>query len=151
MSWSGIRSALKSRLEAVSGIGKVHAYTRYIKDGCEYAAFQDVYVSGGVLNYWGITRTARRTEKTADNDTSYRRIHDVEITVYYAVADGSASENTFQDLLETVCNNLETGDHTLGGACLTHSPPEARQIGHVMLADVLCHSAIVALQIEEVT
>jgi UDP-N-acetylglucosamine 2-epimerase len=151
MSWSSIRSALKARLEGISGVGAVHTYLRYCKDAGDSTAFAAIYVSGGQLNYWAISRTARRTAKSVDNDSSYRRQHDVEVSAFYAHRDADASENTFQDLLETVCNNLETGDHTLGSACLTHTPPEVRQIGHAMLGDVFCHFAVLALSIEEVT
>lgn len=150
MSWATIRDALVTRLEAVSGTGRVHSFLRYLKEGPDQRPFTDAYVVRGRLNYWAVTRTARRSVKTVGDDSYYRRHHDVEVNVFVALSDSDESEHVFQDLLDTVANNLETGDHTLGGVCLTHTPPEVRQIGHAMISDILCHSALLFLTVEEV-
>lgn len=150
MSYSGIRSALATRIAAVSGgPGVVHSRIRWSNENPDSSAFQTLFVSGGRINFAQITRKGRKVIRSVED--SRRRVqHEIEIVFVYGMEDADTTETLFQDMLEAVALNLETGDHTLGGACITHTEPEISDIGHEVRSDVLCHAATMRITVEEV-
>jgi len=150
MSYQAIRDALATRLETVVGVGTVHTYERYLTEQAEVAAFQAAFSKNGVLNTWMIERRAVSSRQSAAADAKRIRRHTLRLEGFYSLKDAAASKLTFQDLIDAVCDDLETGDRTLGGACLTHSLPSVDTIEETLFAGVLCHRTEIQIIVEEV-
>ncbi|MFQ5915383.1 MAG: hypothetical protein ACE5JS_19615 [Nitrospinota bacterium] len=143
MSWSAIRSQLKAVVETVPGIGVVHDYQRW---EIEADNFQTLFVSGGRINVWMITRDASREEEFAQQQ-NYRR-HQARIIGLYALDDSDATEKTFSDLLESICDTLrQKGD--LNGAAESSGPPQVKRDDHARFAGTLCHYGEITLEARE--
>ncbi len=143
MSWSSIRSQLKTILEGVAGIGIVHDYQRW---EIEADGFRTLFVSGGRINVWMITRDASREGELAQNQ-HYRR-HQVRIIGLYALDDSDATEKTFSDLLESVCDTLRQSND-IGGNAESSGPPQVIRDDHARFAGTLCHYGEVTLEVRE--
>lgn len=152
MAYSNIRSALKTRLQSITGVQNVHEYHRLISTGVEDPTFRALFVNGtNELHAWRFTRTSCALSQCDDLSTVTKRTHTIEIECYRGIVDDSATENTFQDLLDTVLSNFVNGDRTLGGVAITHGLPQLTRVFAASFYGVLCHVATIALQIEENT
>jgi hypothetical protein len=152
MAWSAIVSALATRVDAVAGVNNVYQHQRWIKDAAGTDAWRAMFVSGGVMQVWMLSRTRHTSAVCADDDNRYRARHEVEIQAFYAVDDSAATEATFNGLVSAVCANLRTGDRTLGGSCVTHTEPQA-EMRYGMFGQgqgVLSHQATIQFTVEEV-
>lgn len=154
MSWSNIAAALTTRLQAVQGVGKAHGRLRYDSEGFEETAFKALFMANGSVNAWQITRTNRTALRSPDDSRVTKVTHTVSIRANLSLVDpgtgATNTEDTFQALLDAVCDNFDTGDHTLGGVAITHSIPQAGQIGHAMFyGSILCHDATITMSVEE--
>lgn len=145
MSLSGVRDALKTLVEGVTGIGVVHDYERHAKDWATYLGF---YKKAGtsVINGWQITRRATREEEHAAQQTY--RFHTFIINGFYSLDDSAASEKTFQDLVESICTAVRE-DADLGGAAFHVTPPTVTVVEQRMFGDVLVHFCEINVQAEE--
>lgn len=150
MSWATARAALKTRLEAITGIGMVHSYRRYTRGNETSPEFRELFYKGSRLHAWQFSRTLRRAEPSGSDDSRRVVQHEVEVEAFYAMSDADESEHALQDLVDTVATDLETGDRTLGGAVLTHSLFAVEQIGAVDFFGVLCNYARAKMILEEV-
>ncbi len=149
MAYSSIRTALKTRLEAISGVQNVHHYLRHISRGVEDPAYAALFVNGASdVHAWRFTRTNCAQTVCADHDSTIKRTHTIEIEGYRGLIDASASENTFQDLVDTVLTALNGGDKTLGGVA-EMGIPQLTRFQPVMFYNVLCHGATIRIDIEE--
>lgn len=155
MSWATVRAALKTRLEAVSGVENVHGQLRYDHDGLDEDKFEELFIGAGeVVNTWQFTRTTRTAQRSPDLSTVTKVQHAVTLRGNRSVVDpGTGTTNTedgFQDTIDAICDNLDDGDRTLGGVAITHSIPQAGQIGHAMFYNsVLCHDVSITFTVEE--
>jgi hypothetical protein len=153
MSWSTIRAALKTRIEAACTAATfpcvVHDRLRWSADHVDEAAFQSMFVVSGRLSTAQITRRGLRTIWAPEDA---RRIKRHEVAIYFDLAldDSAESEDLFQDALESIADNLMTGDDTLGGVCKALSDPVIDQIQVERFAATTCHGATLLLTIEEV-
>ena len=143
MSYANIRDYLKTKLQAVDGIGVVHDYDRWAAD---WAALVNLYVSNDKLNGWHITRKA--TGEAWKSLPVVERAHTYEIIGIYALKDADASEKTFQDLVEKVMEELRF-DFTLGGNCQQTGPLKLETLEPRMFGSVLCHVAVLKLPVQE--
>lgn len=150
MSWATIRTALATRLAAVGSVGVVHPYVRFSKLPPGSAEFATLFAESGHLNYWAISRSEAEDIDIPADDSRVRDVHTVTILVFYALADGSATENTFQDALDAVRADLRSGDTTFGGVCLGCGNAAVRDIAHSELYGILCHSAKIIFKVEGV-
>lgn len=156
MSWSGIASALKARIQAVVTAGKTHAMLRYDDGGFERATFAALFQEATgeeIVNAWQVTRTGRTATRSPDNSAVTKLQHSVSIRGNLSFVDGGGATNTeatFQALVDAICLDLDQGDRTLGGAAITHSIPQASPIGHAMFYNsALCHDVTITLTVEE--
>lgn len=137
MPYLNIRNALKTRIEAVSGIGKVHTYLRWSLEPTGSDNFNTIFADiTGMVNVWIITREKFEDDHANEDNKIIRRHH---LTVYayhgHLDTDSVKAELVFQDLLEAVEANLRTGDRTLSASCLTYSLPEFTKIGYASLGN----------------
>ena len=143
MSLSGIRDAIKTILEGVSGIGEVHDYERYHTDAAKLRA---LHVTSGRLHSWTITRTRTQAEYRTNVQTERR--HTFVLRGYYALDDVNASEKTFQTLVESIEAAFRSND-TLSGSCELAGPLQVERVEPVLFAGVLCHFAELSLWAQE--
>ena len=152
MSLEAIRNQLKTDIEAVSGIGKVHSYNRYIKD---WKSYTREFTKNDKVNNWEIVRTdfTRAVHASAGSEAGVEYvIHTFTIRGFYGLSDNLESEITFQDLVESVCTALRN-DPTLSGEaeCIYYTPdrPVTGRIYHDYLGEVLCHIGEIIVMIRE--
>lgn len=143
MSWAGIRTALETKLNGVSGIGAVHDYQRHIEDE---EALRSIAVSGGKINAFFISRERAGEEEEAQQQNF--RTHLAVIRGVMALDDSAGTEKTFSDLLEAICDALRS-DNDLSGAAEMSGPPQIRLEGHTNFAGALCHYGEITVEIGE--
>ncbi len=143
MSWANIRTQLKTILEGVSGIGVVHDYQRW---DVEADNFQTLYVSGGRIHVWSITRDQSTEGEEAQQQ--HVRTHRIRITGVYSLDDSDATEKTFSDLMETICDTLRQ-NNDLNDAAESSGPPQVTRDDHTRFAGTLCHFGEITLEVRE--
>lgn len=154
MSWTDISTELARRLSCIEGLGRVHGKIRYDDEGFDRDTFDSLFQVGGQLNVWQITRTGRTSTRSQDNSRISKVQHQVQIHGNLALKDPATgatnSEDTFQSLLDAVCDNLDQGDRTLGGKAITLSTPQVSAITPAKFyGAVLSHDATIGFTVEE--
>lgn len=151
MSWASIRAAIATRLSAIAQVGTVSQYEKGLTDSPETATFLAAFAEGGKLNTVWITRTGRSTRRPVADDSRVIRRHGVRLVAVYAFGSDGSSAQDFDALLDAVCDNLESGDKTLGGTAQTYSLPEAASIRITDYADqITVHAAEIRFEVDEV-
>ena len=136
-----IRAAMKSTVGGVADIGVVHDFERYTESE---SAFKTFFVSDGEVLGWIIRRVGRKV--TSPGIGRYVMTNKWRITGYMSLDDDTATEKTFDDLLDAIAAAF-LADDTLGGVVASVITPDnvagaqLDQSGPVLLAGVLCHSA----------
>jgi hypothetical protein len=148
MSLSAIRTEIKTLLTGVTDIGVVHDYERWAIDwNTILAQFKPAgkdYIRG-----WMITRQAspeRVIEPGAGglNDRTHRFL----IKGIASLKDDAATEQIFQDLVESVCQILRANPD-LNGSAVESDPPQVLTVEMRMFSQVLCHYAEIELKVTE--
>lgn len=153
MSEAAIREQMAVILGAVEGIGVVHQYQRW---AATWEKFLDLFKDpDGVINGWCITRTST-TEHWITN-IKYERVLEFVIRGYYGVNDAKASEISFQQIIEDICEAFRCND-TLNGTCETIAPQfgplngmagvQVRIVDARFFGGVLCHFCELAIGIQ---
>lgn len=151
MSLAAIRTQLKTVVEGVTNIGKVHDYERW---AAEWSKVLDVFkvTIGGEerIQGWTITREATPATDFAMTTQESRR-HVMVLRAYRVLNDTKESEKEFQDLIETVCTALR-GQRLgkLNGTVTKLFPAQVRIVEHRDLGGVLVHYAEIAVEAMEV-
>ena len=144
MSLADIRTQLKTIVESVDGIGKVHDYDRWTVDWKTLLSlFTD---ENNKLNGWVIT--CPRSDERIHASTVNMRKHLIKIEGIYGQKDSAGSEKTFRDLLEKVCDKLREND-SLNGSCLTSDPPTVAKVIRRRFGGVLAHAGEIHLPVDE--
>lgn len=145
MTWAAIRSQLGVIVTAVSGVANVHDYQRWAAEAENFKSFFED-TPNKTIQAWMITRD-RSIEDDHATAQNYRR-HQIRIIGVYSLSDADATEKTFSDLLEAICDALRT-DNDIGGTAESSGPPRVTRDDHTMFADVLCHFGEVSIEIRE--
>jgi len=150
MSIVSIRSELKIILESITGIGTVHDYIRHWA-GNE-RSFRDKFeTSEHILHAWQITRRAS-DEKVLNQNVQNLRRHDFLFFGVYGLKDEDASEKTFQDFIEIICNTLRINSKQpapFSGTVLRAGPPQVERVEHKNFNGKLVHSADLSIWVDE--
>lgn len=152
MSIDTVRTKIKDLIGTVSGIGKVHDYERYTHDWKQYTKF---FTKDSKVNVWQIERaTFTRFVHATKGPTAgvERVIHDFIIRGWYGLSDDLASEKTFQDLIEGVCQKFRGYPDLDGTAEMIKMSPEQPITGSIRkdyLGAVLCHVVEINISIQE--
>jgi hypothetical protein len=145
MSLADIRAQLKSILESVEGIGKVHDYQRWTKD---WKKFLELFKDGdNKLNGWIITLGDTNEALYVATGVNMAT-HELLIKGYYGLKDEAESEKVFIDLIEKIRTALRS-NHNLNGSCLTSDPPATLEVTHDKLGGVLVHKGVISLKVKE--
>lgn len=158
MSWATIRSALASRLAAVTGVDNVHGQIRYLNDSVDDTRFSDLFLdANGKLHTWQFTRTNRVEVSCPDNSSKASVTHSVRLLGLMMLEDTGAgntnTEDTFQALVDTLADEFRDGfsdsARTLGGACITYSVPTFAIRHASYFNHYLAHEAEATFDVEE--
>lgn len=147
MSLAIIRTEIKTVLEGVSGIGMVYDYIRHApKESIWKVLFT---TSLNRLHTWQITRTGVKDDWLTTCENGIRR-HSFQVLGYYSLKDDDASENTFQDLTDSVMTALRNAAKSppLSGTALNMTTPQA-EIYHKDYYKVLTHACCIKFTVDE--
>jgi hypothetical protein len=141
VAYEDIRSYIKTKLEAIPGIGHVQDYYRYLKGRKTIQA--ELYVDG-VLDAWFILKTG---EKLAwEGPGSQLKTHLIQLTGVHGIVDADATGKSFLLFAEGVLAAFQA-DLTLGGRCFMVTPPiMSKWNSQGAFVNTYCHQAIITLQ-----
>lgn len=145
MSLSLIRTQIKTKLEAISGVENVYDYKRFSSD---LATYKDLFIKDSKVNTWEIERKSFSRTGIGGNGDVEDVIHEFVIRGFYSSYDAYATEKTFQDLVETICASFINDPTLTGKAKIVHVPIEG-EFTTVMLGNVLCHAVSINIKIED--
>ena len=146
MSYQTVLAKVKTYMEAIPSIGNVHDYVRWNKDWPASLTLFKVTSPTAQLRFWDISRI--RTPEISKVDMVNSRQYTFRIRGFMSLNDAAASEKTFQELIEAVCDKFR-GKPTLEGDAVDSNPVQVDNVGHAMVGDVLCHMPECTLTIEE--
>ena len=140
MAYADIRAEIKTILESVDGVGKVHEFLRHLVFWEKY--FEET-ADKGQLNVWEITRDAAAQEIDAvDNlvgvEPFFRDTHNVLIIGRIALKDENETELDFQDLCDAIVVAFRL-NNTLNGKVLIPKVLQVPVIETRMYGPVLTH------------
>ncbi len=148
MSQATVRAAIKTALEGVTNIGKVHDYVRLTTEW-SHEDFLNLFkttiddvpqVLGWMIEYKGF-------QTQEEFNCGKIRLHSFQIHGYNRVNDSLESEKTFAALVETVGNTFDA-DNTIHATSLTPAA-NAPTVEFRMFGDVLCHYCLITQQVVE--
>jgi hypothetical protein len=152
MSEAVIRAAIKTAVEGVSNVGKVHDYERWAS---EWPAFLELFkttiagapqIRGWEIGYRGFT--AIRDPQFA---RAVLRQHLFEIHGYLGLDDSAATEKTFAALAEDVADALDASATLHGSAYRDCTPAAIERAETRAFGGVLCHFAQLTIAVTEET
>ena len=145
MSLALIKTQIKTKLEAITGVEKVYDYKRFCSD---WATYKELFIKNSIVNTWEIerkdfSRTGRGGSGAIEDIT-----HTFIIRGFYSFYDAMETEKTFQNLVETICASF-INDPTLGGIAKVIDMPITGTFSTGKLGDVLCHIVDINISIQE--
>lgn len=152
--YADILADIKSRMEAIAGIGKVYDYDRWNADMARFIELFAYTPTGGQkqIRGWEITRTGFTEHKAG----AFFRHHKFQIKGYMGLKDESGSEKTFQAIIEAVSEKFraaDTGENDpwefMDGDAPGNSPVQGGSIEVRMYGNVLCHHTALSLSVTE--
>lgn len=145
MSEAAIRAAIKTVLEAVTGIGPVHDYERYSRSLAIWLELMRP-VSGLSVHGWVCHRES--SGAMLDTMPTVHRTHRYRITGIYELDDATATEKTFQALIELIFAAFLV-DTQLGGVCESVEPLDIQDVSALEYQNKLYHVADCLLIVHE--
>ncbi len=144
MSLSDIITQLKTIIELVDGVGKVHDYDRWTVD---WKTLLKLFTDdNNRLNAWVIT-CPQSDEKIHANVVNILK-HLIKIEGVYGQKDSAESEKVFRDLLEKICDKLRENNN-LNGSCFGADPPRVAKVMRRRFAGILAHVGEIHLSVDE--
>lgn len=142
MSFATVRTEIKTLLESVSGIGKVHDFRRHTRF---WDDFFERHIADGKVNNWEITRGSFSQEvfavqNSAGNEPFFHDQHEVSITGYMSLNDENESEKTFQTLIDNIIAKIRVNNQ-LNNTTILPRQLQVPVIEHRTFGGVLVHFA----------
>lgn len=146
-----IREAIRVRVAGIASIGKVNDYERYTQQMSELKTLYVANIGGSdQLRGWHIRRVSK--SETYIDLERWVVINRWVIRGFMALDDQAASEKTFDNLVEAVCDVFDTtptliADPNYAEVILDEEQAgvQVPESGPVMFAGVLCHAARLTL------
>ena len=151
MALDAIKSSMKTAIETVTGIGTVHDYLRNWKGDQKLFHDQFKVADTGKIHAWQMTRLST-TEKPHNQDNNSIRRHNLLVFGVHALEDSTATEKTFQDLVEAVCVKLraESKQPTpLSGTAWRMGLPQVDRVDHRKFNNILVHACDITVWVDE--
>lgn len=145
MSYSTILAEVKEALNDVADIGNVHDYERLAAD---HGAFLTLFKPSGksYIRGWEISRISAPCEWDAAQHVW--RTHAFSIKGYHSIDDSAATEKTFQALVDTLMDHLNT-KVTYEGAATLAGPAQLVTFQNRSFGDVAVHYCEIQIRISE--
>ncbi len=147
-----ILADIKTNLEAITDIGIVHDYYRYVANPTKFVTLFSYTPTGGSkhIRGWEITRIRAPEHKRG----AYFRHHIFKLTGYLGLKDTDATDKIFQALIDAVCEKFRTASdgatwYYLDGDNSDNSPCQVEIIEPRMFGETLCHYAEIILLVTE--
>jgi len=151
MSESAIRTQIYTILNAVTNIGKVYDYERWTADWTTFInLFKTTIATVDQIRGWEISRRSvgERQAIIKVGSGAHEDDHAYMIRGYMGVNDASATEKTFNALIESI-RTVFRDNKNLNGACERHGRIQASIIEFRLFGGVLCHYAELSLTVYE--
>jgi len=145
MSLSNIRSQIKTKLEAISGVENVYDYKRFCHD---WVTYKDLFVKDSKVNTWEIERKTFTAVSHGGSGDVEDTQHNFIIRGFYSIYDSLETDKTFQDLIKTICASF-LNDPTLSGKAKIVHLPITGTFSTGKLGEVLCHIVEINVTIED--
>jgi len=145
MSLANIRSQIKTKLEAITGVSNVYEYKRFCND---WHTYKELFVKDSRVNTWEIERKSFSATAHGGNGDVEDTTHNFVIRGFYSFNDELATEKTFQDLVDTICSSF-LSDPTLSGKAKIVHVPITGSFSMGKLGEVLCHLVDINITIED--
>ncbi len=148
MSLVNIRTEIKNILNTVTDVGVIHDYERWTTD---WNTLLSMFKPAGkdYIRGWMITRqAAQEGVSTQGVGGDNQRIHRFVIKGIGSLKDDQATEKTFQDLVESVCQKLRENPN-LNNTAEESDPPQVLTVEVRMFSQILCHYAEIELKVTE--
>lgn len=116
MSQDTLLAEVVSILGGVSGVGAVHDYERYSRS---YSEWIELMSDSNIVNGWTVSRESTQAER--ETVATIKNRHLFRIKGYYKLDDPNASEQTFQNLLDSI-RAAFFNKKTLNGAAMNSDP-----------------------------
>lgn len=153
MSWEAVRGALATRVRAVEGVERLFETDQYVINGLESDALLqklgEQTDSGWRIHFWIFRRSAATPAIVPDDGRVRKWTHTVQIVGTRVMEGGNESESEWQAIGEAVAANLNSGDRTLGGACITHGDASLSYQNIEWNRKLIANEVTISLQIEE--
>lgn len=140
MAYEDIRDYLRSKLEAVSSVGTVHDYFRYLKGKTTISA---ILHQNKKLNAWFIRKINEKNQY--EGPGSILQTHIINIAGVMEINDSLESEKTFLNIINDIISAL-INDFTYDNLCFQTQPPFLKKHDTKSFAGNLCHYAIIELR-----
>lgn len=151
MSESAIRAEIKNILSNVADVGKVYDYERWSADWNNFINLFKITISSiDQVRGWEIGRKAVKEEKTIIGPVSggNERVHTFFIKGYMSVKDATATEKTFNALIESIASAFRS-NLRLNNSAQSHDYVQCEIIETRMFGGVHCHYAELTLIVTE--
>ncbi len=142
MSLSSIRSALKTKLDAITGIENVFDYVYWTDD---WQTIYDNFAKDSRINCWFIGLTSRESSEITNGIIS--REYTFDLFAYYSFKSSNESSKSFEALLDAVQNDFETS-HSFVNATNVNSV-ELVSIESTLFAGTPAHRGNIRISITE--
>lgn len=149
MAYTTLLAQIKSAVEGVTGIGVVRDYLRWWSDKKDFLDLFRTTIGGQAqIRGWTITRDGIPFNERYAQGGKHRVTHMFVIRGVLGLQDGTATEKTFQALVDSVVDALDDAV-TLGGNVRSAGPATAAAITHRGFGEVLCHYCEIQFPVTE--
>ena len=150
MSVAAIRTQVKAILQGVANIGQVHDYDRWEIDWDDFLVLFKSTIGGtDQIRGWTIHSQSEVSSYPGTNNVGQFE-HLFLLRGYMSLKDASATEKTFDDLVEAV-QKAFLGNYTLNGSAMNAEPSQVVVKEVRQLSDVIVHYAEIQLRVRERT
>jgi hypothetical protein len=139
-----IKAKVKELLEGIEGMGRVYTHEVW---AVQQADIRKRCMVDGRINYWAIVR--ERSEEPRYPSRVNERHHHLLIVAFYSLDNHGASEDTFEQLIESICTLFRTKPALERVAETSGTIEVNRPDPHRYLGEVLCHYAELRIDIQE--
>ncbi len=150
MAWSDIRTATKSKLEAISGVNNVLDYVVWTDD---WDYITSNFVTNDRVDTWMLGLATSPETRLMNGYKEFDFV--MNIVSYYSIKTSNTSSKTFEDLVMTVADDFMTSfnyviTYVSGYAnSIITNPPRNIRIENTIFAQHPCHRAIMEIPIME--
>lgn len=150
-----VRAGLKTRFEAIAGIGIVHDYERYTREASKLAELYKTTVDGQT-RLRGMHFRLRRAEETFTGLNRWHVYRHWAGRFFMAIDDADESEKLFDNVIEAIQDSFRADPYVPGTANQVQVRADEDESGivlaesaPVLFCGVVCHAANLTFRTEQ--